>query len=184
MQDFFDPHAPKPEGLRSPILIQDRVPEEIRVSLMKQNEKKYSNLLTKINWIFPLILEKYLGYKFYEGVENAFDSSYIAQELALNGSFIAGYGLVSTVEDFLNKYLPSEVVGEYSRKNITLKEFKKVTGVNVAMVGSDITSGMPRIFSATTAPDLPVKYGVRISASIPFYFPPIYWDPKWGKYLG
>ena len=67
---------------------------------MKQNEKKYSNLLAKINWIFPLILETHLGYKFYKGVENAFDSSYIAQELALNGSFIAGYGLVSTVEDF------------------------------------------------------------------------------------
>ena len=100
MQNFFDSHAPKPEGLRSPILIQDRVPEEIRERLMKQNEKKYSNLLAKINWIFHLILETYLGYKFYEGVENAFDSSYIAQELASNGSFIAGYGLVVLLRTF------------------------------------------------------------------------------------
>ena len=65
-----------------------------------------------------------------------------------------------------------------------MSQFKEATGVNLVIMGSDLTDGIPRIFSALTAPDLPVKYAVRISSGIPFYFPPLYWDPKWGKYLG
>lgn len=82
------------------------------------------------------------------------------------------------------KYLPDSVQGEEARKNITMEEFKYHTKKNIVIMGSDICSRIPRIFSATTTPKLPVKYAVRISSSIPFYFPPIYWQKSWGTYLG
>lgn len=88
------------------------------------------------------------------------------------------------IEDILNKYLPDSIKGESERRNCTFKKYKEATGVDLAMVGSDIKAGIPRVFSAKSSPDLPVKYGVRISSSIPFYMPIVYWQKKWGTYLG
>ncbi len=67
---------------------------------------------------------------------------------------------------------------------MTMSQFKQSTGVNLAITGTDMTANQLRIFTATTSPNLPVKYAVRISSGIPFYFPTIYWDKKWDPYLG
>ena len=88
------------------------------------------------------------------------------------------------LERVLDKYLAPYIDDSDKRKNITLAEFKQLLDVNLIFTASDMTSKDIRILTATTTPDLPVKFACRISTSFPFFFPPIYWDKDWGLYLG
>ena len=50
--------------------------------------------------------------------------------------------------------------------------------------GSDLTSKDLKVLSATSTPDIPVKFGCRISTCFPFFYPPVYWQSEWGLYAG
>lgn len=166
------------------ISIKDRLSSSTRLQLFKKYENQSDIYRYGKDWIRDLVLREVLGKMILLDKLQHLDGVDIADELLLNGSYIAGYGLVKTVENFLHRYLPQSVQGDEKRRNITLGEFKAATGVNLALVGTDLSNGVARVFSATTTPNLPVKYAVRISAGTPFYFPPIYWQSEWGAYLG
>ena len=183
LEKYLDPNQKNPEGLVDSIEIQDRISKDERLCLLNSYESRLYPWRDLSNWAINFILWKILRNEF-TSIQDGLGSKDIIEELVVNGSYIAGYGLVRVIESFLLKYLPDSVKGEEARKNITLEDFQKVTGKNVVIMGSDITSKIPRIFSATTTPKLPLKYAVRISSSIPFYFPPIYWQEDWGAYLG
>ena len=65
-----------------------------------------------------------------------------------------------------------------------MAEFKETVGVNLIFTASDLTSKDLKVLSATSTPNIPVKYAGRISAGFPFFFPPIYWQSEWGLYTG
>ena len=99
----------------------------------------------------------------------------LVPEMLINGEITYGQVLVQIIEKFLDKYLKPYLHCPEKRKNVTMAELKHIRKVNLIITGTDLTSRTLRIFSATTTPDLPVKYAVRISAGFPFFFPPIYW---------
>ncbi len=96
--------------------------------------------------------------------------------MLLNGEVVYGQAMVDMLESFLQEYA--------GNKNITMAQFKQKFGVNLIVTGSDVTSNILRVFSAKSTPDLPVKFACRMSSGVPFYFPCMYWQPEWGKYLG
>ena len=64
-------------------------------------------------------------------------------------------------------------------------EFKEKVGVNLILMGSDLTAIELLIITAKTTPQLPLKFACRMSAGLPFFFPPFYWQEKWGQtYMG
>ena len=103
--------------------------------------------------------------------------------MLLNGELVYGQKLVQIIEKYLDKYLEPLIPDPEKRKNITMAEFKEKLGINLIFTGSDLNDKELRILSAKATPQLPVKYACRISAGFPFFFPPIYWQEKWGKYL-
>jgi predicted acylesterase/phospholipase RssA len=66
----------------------------------------------------------------------------------------------------------------------TFRQMFDSTGRDLSVVVSDTTSCVERVLNHRTAPDCPVLWGVRMSMSIPFFWPEVLWDPAWGKYLG
>ena len=105
-------------------------------------------------------------------------------EILISGEIAYGQRLVQMIEKLLDKYLTPFIDDPVKRKNITMAEFKEVLGVNLIFTGSDLTSKDLRVMSATSTPKVPVKYAWRISASFPFFYPPVYWQSEWGLYAG
>ena len=104
--------------------------------------------------------------------------------MLINGEIVYGQKLVQMIEKLLDKYLAPYIDDPIKRKNITMGEFKEVLGVNLIFTGSDLTSKDLKVLSATSTPDVPVKFGCRISTCFPFFYPPVYWQSEWGLYAG
>ncbi len=66
----------------------------------------------------------------------------------------------------------------------TFKEFHKKTGMDLSMVASDTVGQEMLVLNHRTAPDCPVRWGVRMSMSIPFVWQEVRWQTEWGKYDG
>lgn len=60
-------------------------------------------------------------------------------------------------------------------ENPTLREFAKITGINMTIVVTNINTALRELLSVDTAPDLPVLTAVRMSFSIPIIFTPVMW---------
>lgn len=57
-------------------------------------------------------------------------------------------------------------------ENYTFGDLYNKRGKTLVLVGTDMTAIKPVYFSHQTFPDLPIKVGIRISASLPFLFQP------------
>ena len=66
----------------------------------------------------------------------------------------------------------------------TLQAFFDKTGVELTLLGSDITGKQLLALNHRTAPDCPVVYAVRMSMSFPFAWPEVIWQKEWGTYRG
>jgi len=67
---------------------------------------------------------------------------------------------------------------------LTFKQFAEATQSNLSLVASDVTGKMILVLNAQTAPDLPVKWAVRMSMSVPLLWEEVVWKTEWGKYNG
>ncbi len=63
-----------------------------------------------------------------------------------------------------------------------LKEFYLRTGHPLTVIVSDISTASMLVLNHSTAPDLPLKWAVRMTTGVPYLFPPITWQPQWGRY--
>ena len=68
--------------------------------------------------------------------------------------------------------------------SMTLSEFYGANQVELGLIASDTSAGRILVLNHRTAPDLPVKYAVRMSMSIPFVWPEVEWLAEWGSYRG
>jgi predicted acylesterase/phospholipase RssA len=66
----------------------------------------------------------------------------------------------------------------------TFRQFHEATGRDLSLVAADTTGGQLLVLNHTTAPDLPVVWGVRMSMSIPMVWPEVQWQSEWGTYRG
>lgn len=60
--------------------------------------------------------------------------------------------------------------------SLTFRQFLKVTGVDLVVMGSNTSQGSSLPFSAGATPDFPVAEAVMLSMSIPVLFKPLYID--------
>ena len=67
---------------------------------------------------------------------------------------------------------------------MNLRQFAAATDSELSLVASDITRHTMLILNQRTAPDLPVKWAVRMSMSIPLLWQDVIWESEWGKYAG
>jgi predicted acylesterase/phospholipase RssA len=67
---------------------------------------------------------------------------------------------------------------------MTLAELYEATGRELTVVAADTTGARMLVLNRHTAPDLPAKWAVRMSMSIPFLWEEVIWQPEWGAYRG
>ena len=65
------------------------------------------------------------------------------------------------------------LVQKLERSDVTFLEFVKLTGKNLIVVGSNLSSSNAEVFSVDTTPFMSVVLALRISASIPIVFEPV-----------
>lgn len=87
-----------------------------------------------------------------------------------------GVELVKAAERYLSKYAGDP--------EITMAGFQAKFKLNLVFTALDLTDAKVCVFSATTSPNLPVKYAMRMAAGLACYFPAIFWQGEWGRYLG
>jgi predicted acylesterase/phospholipase RssA len=63
-----------------------------------------------------------------------------------------------------------------------LKELFQRTGHSLTVIASDISTASMLVLNHSTAPDLPLKWAARMTTNVPYLFPPIAWQPEWGRY--
>lgn len=68
--------------------------------------------------------------------------------------------------------------------SLTLAGFYERTGRELTLITSDTSATRMLVLNHRTAPDLPVRYAVRMSMSIPFLWPEVLWRDEWGTYQG
>jgi len=56
--------------------------------------------------------------------------------------------------------------------------------VELSLVASDTTAARMLVLNHITAPNCPVKWGTRMSMSIPLLWQEVIWQESWGQYLG
>jgi predicted acylesterase/phospholipase RssA len=67
---------------------------------------------------------------------------------------------------------------------LTFAELHQRTGKHLSLIVTDTTSTRFLVLNHITAPRCPVLWGVRMSMSIPFFWPEVIWQPEWGAYRG
>ena len=103
------------------------------------------------------------------------DADIIAEAL-INGKLCEGKALVDQFKRIL-KFQGADPL-------LPLGQFEDFFGSELNVVATDLTSRLPRLLNASTAPNLPVAYAVAMSACFPIVFPAIEWKPEWGLYDG
>jgi predicted acylesterase/phospholipase RssA len=61
---------------------------------------------------------------------------------------------------------------EKTAPNVTFARFLRLTGVDLGITGTNISTKRPVVFSAGNTPDFPVTGAVGLSMSIPLLFKP------------
>ena len=83
--------------------------------------------------------------------------------------------------DWLSDLFNTHAGGE-DWASMGLKELYQKTGHSLTVIASDISTASMLVLNHSTAPDLPLKWAVRMTANVPYLFPPITWQPEWGRY--
>ncbi len=86
-------------------------------------------------------------------------------------------GYVTWLSDLFNTHAAGE-----DWAAMGLADLFRRTGRSLTVVASDITTRSMLVLNHSTAPDLPLKWAVRMSTSVPFLFPPVIWQAEWGHY--
>lgn len=105
-------------------------------------------------------------------------SGYIAS--IINLIELGGWFSARNFMDWMDKRLEQKGLD----KEITLEELFKKNGYDLTVIGADITGQEMLVLNHITAPDLPVRWAVRMSMNIPFVWTPVTWERGFGRYRG
>jgi predicted acylesterase/phospholipase RssA len=81
------------------------------------------------------------------------------------------------LSDVLNQHAGGEDWAAMGLADLFLR-----TGRSLTVIASDITNGSMLVLNHSTAPELPVKWAIRMTTGVPFLFPPVSWRSEWGLY--
>eukprot|EP01065_Artemidia_motanka_P000777 TRINITY_DN10369_c0_g1_i1.p1 TRINITY_DN10369_c0_g1~~TRINITY_DN10369_c0_g1_i1.p1 ORF type:complete len:416 (+),score=107.98 TRINITY_DN10369_c0_g1_i1:336-1583(+) len=113
------------------------------------------------NWAGPT------GRKAVDGVVSQLER---AQRLRTN------YGLFQG--EALERAFDRLVQAKTGTANTTFSQLRQLTGRELRVTGTCVTTGRLEWFDADSAPDMPVSKAIRISSGIPFFFEPVHWNGK------
>ncbi len=105
-------------------------------------------------------------------------SGYIAS--LINLIELGGWFSARNFMDWMDKRLEQKGLNS----SITLEELFKKNGYDLTIIGADITGEEMLVLNHITAPDLPVRWAVRMSMNIPFVWTPVTWERNFGRYRG
>lgn len=74
--------------------------------------------------------------------------------------------------------------GDRYASSLTFVQHHAVYKHELSLVATDETGSAMRVLNRHTTPDLPVLWGVRMSMSIPMFWPEVIWKARWGTYCG
>lgn len=83
--------------------------------------------------------------------------------------------------DWLGASLNARAGGE-DWASMGLAAFYQRTGRSLTVIASDISAAAMLVLNHSTAPDLPLKWAVRMTTSVPYLFTPVAWRSEWGMY--
>lgn len=97
--------------------------------------------------------------------------------LVEHGGLYSARGFLAWLDECLDARAPGT-------SQLSLARFHEQTGFDLNLVASDTTATRMLVLNHRTAPELPLRWAVRMSMSIPFVWPEVVWDASWGTYLG
>ena len=105
----------------------------------------------------------------------------------LEGGIFPGFPMRTFLASVITKYLTEKVGRPVSGATLGFREFHELTGVDLALTGTNLTSGKSMMFSKWDTPWFPVAEAVGISANLPIIFKPVHvkrnrnveYDGKW-----
>ena len=98
--------------------------------------------------------------------------SYIRNLIKLFTSY--GYYNGDEIELFVEQLLEKKL----GKKKITFKELYDITGNNLVITGTCLTTQSVLYFNKETYPNMTVSLAVRISSAIPYVFKPVEWSNR------
>ena len=87
----------------------------------------------------------------------------------------------SALLDWLSAQFNTHALGE-DWASLGLAALYEKTGKSLTVIASDITEPAMLVLNHSTAPDLPLKWAVRMTIGVPYLVPPVPWQPEWGLY--
>ena len=119
-----------------------------------------------------------------------------SNNLVLDGGLFPGFAMRAFLASVITKYLIEKVGTKYLTEKVgrpvlgatlSFDEFHKLTGVDLAVTGTNLTSRKSMYFSRWDTPSFSVAEAVGISANLPFVFKPVHvkrgrhveYDGKW-----
>jgi predicted acylesterase/phospholipase RssA len=93
------------------------------------------------------------------------------------GGYFSADGFVAWLHEKLD-------AGGRGMSGLTFAQLHQRTGKHLSLIATDTTSTRFLVLNHVTTPDCPVLWGVRMSMSIPFFWPEVIWKPEWGTYRG
>jgi len=99
---------------------------------------------------------------------------------------LGGWYSADAFLDWLERRLSAGELGGKPRNfgAMTMREYYAATGKDLSLVATDVSEHVMLVLNHRTAPDLPVKWGTRMSMSIPLLWQEVVWNPDWGAYAG
>lgn len=87
----------------------------------------------------------------------------------------------SALLDWLSMQFNTHAKGE-DWASLGLAALYEKTGKSLTVIASDVTDPTMLVLNHSTAPDLPLKWAVRMTTCVPYLLPPVSWRSEWGLY--
>ena len=105
----------------------------------------------------------------------------------LEGGIFPGFAMRKFLASVITNSLTEKVGHPVPGETLGFREFHDLTGVDLAVTGTNLTSGKSMMFSKWDTPWFPVAEAVGISANLPIIFKPVHvkrnrnveYDGKW-----
>ncbi len=102
-----------------------------------------------------------------------YNNSKINNNIKLNNvvNFFENYGLIDNV--FVESIVHKIFLKKFNKKDISFIEFAKITGKNIIINSSNLTTKKEEFFNINTHPNMSITTAIKISMCYPFIFKPI-----------
>jgi NTE family protein len=102
-----------------------------------------------------------------------YSSSKINNNIKLNNviNFFDNYGLIDSI--FIETIVQKICLKKFNKKDISFIEFAKITGKNIIINSSNLTTKKEEFFNVNNHPNMSITTAIKISMCYPFIFKPI-----------